>query len=290
MAPTVVCASTMRRRAVRGGMAHRPPRPGAHAAAVPRPPRYLPPACRAPPQTTRRRGMTYDGTAFRQRVRVPAHIRHLPRALRLKPCVRELLLELGGMRAVQHDAALRCARQLLLELGNARTQRVVCELHCIRTRTTALHSNRIILRCSTLYAAAALQPPPPRRGVRRAAVVCASRDRPPSRSAAQRTRLARARTPATPRVHPTVLRPAPRYRRLQHGGTALQHSCNGYSTHAQRADLVCAWRIALGAQQQLGVVRDRRCRLGLGACTRALFAGVQPLHGVEPAVHAGGGQ
>jgi hypothetical protein len=36
-----------------GRMAHRPPRPGAHAAAVPRPPRYLPPACRAPPQTTR---------------------------------------------------------------------------------------------------------------------------------------------------------------------------------------------------------------------------------------------
>ena len=37
-----------------GRIAHRPPHPGAHAAAVPRPPRYLPPACRrAPPQTTR---------------------------------------------------------------------------------------------------------------------------------------------------------------------------------------------------------------------------------------------
>ena len=107
-------------------------------------------------------------------------------------------------------------------------------------------------------------------------------------AAAQRTRLARARTPGTPRASiPRCCARRLGYRRLQNGGTVLQHSCNGYSTHAQRVDLVCAWRIALGAQQQLGVVRDRRCRLGLRACTRALFVGVQPLQGVEPAVYAG---
>jgi len=145
----------------------------------------------------------------------------------------------------------------------------------------------VALRCSTLYyAAAALQPPPPR--CWRVAPWWSAHLETALLAAAQRTRLARARTPGTPRA--SIARCCARrlgYRRLQNGGTVLQHSCNGYSTHAQRVDLVCAWRIALGAQQQLGVVRDRRCRLGLRACTRALFVGVQPLQGVEPAVYAG---